>query len=997
MAIVNINDMALEYAKGFQDKSRIYFIERNLSTFNAAVGRLSPFMLFPRQKVFLRTLADNKAVISLKHRQVGCTTITAAWVTAQIVFADQDSPETCLCIGNKLDLSQQMITKIREFLLQVPRWYWGDEYYSPDPKSEKNKKDIFTISSKSELQLFNGCRVVARSSGPNAARGLSAVSILIFDEAAFIENGQEVYSSAVAATASVPNSKVVMVSTPNGKDELYYETYTQALDGKNNYKVVEFKWYQDLRYNKFLSWYKINKDTNEKKIYKEEVLDKTGTVEYNEEHWANMVQNGWTPTSPWYENMCRQFNNDSMKIAQELDCSFMGSANNVVSSEYIEQQRSLNVRDKLEDMLDPMVPETWFWKPPIDGHRYICSCLPEKEKVLTKRGNVNVEDVKYNDFLLTKEGEWTMIKHRKFREVINEEISNIKLYGIYNVFKFTWNHPIYCSKYNKKNIKKFSFINANEVKSNDLVCVPNVYLLNEKSDEEIVKYWKPYENEMYKCPLLNEEFWWYCGMWIAEGYIHKVKNTQRIHTVHNIKENYYYNRIENLAYNIFHCNFNVMKRNEYNCADVYITAKNLANFLVDTFGKYAYGKKISEWVKFIPKRFKLKLIEGYFNGDGWIDNGYYNAESVSLDLLCDIQDILFSCGITSSVKHKRSKGSKLILGKKVNNLDSYILRLSLASSSQLDYALGKREDYFKNVQKYIFLSNDKKTIYIKVKSNTLSYYSGKVFNFETENISHTFCCKYISTHNCDPSRGASNDFTAIEIIDIDGRDENNMPIVEQVAEFVGKRFGDEIGDLIFKYAKLYNNAYVVVDATGGISDSATLKLLSLGYKNLYYDDDVQKTYMLQNPSKTTTEPLNDKLPGFHFQGNRFPVLSNFAGMVRNNEFKIRSIRVINELETWIFKGDTGRMDHQSSSHDDTITSLAMALFIMKFSFSKLEATKSKDEAILKAYFKSNNHTKKLNTEEVRKKYIMPFYAPKDKTISIERSLPNEYMWLIKKI
>lgn len=578
-------------------------------------------MLFPRQKVFLRTLADNKAVISLKHRQVGCTTITAAWVTAQMVFADQEAPETCLCIGNKLDLSQQMVTKIREFLLQVPRWYWGEEYYSPDPKSEKNTKDIFVKSSKSEIELFNGCRVVARSSGPNAARGLSAVSILIFDEAAFIENGQEVYSSAVAATASVPNSKVVMVSTPNGKDELYYETYAQALDGKNNYKVVEFKWFQDLRYNKFLSWYKINKDTKEKTVYNEEILDKSGTVEYNEEHWNDMVKNGWTPTSPWYENMCRQFNNDTMKIAQELDCSFMGSANNVVSSEYIEQQRTLNVRDKLETMLDPMVPETWFWKEPIDGHRYILSA--------------------------------------------------------------------------------------------------------------------------------------------------------------------------------------------------------------------------------------------------------------------------------------------------------------------------------------------------------------------------------------DPSRGASNDFTAIEIIDVDGRDEQGMPIIEQVAEFVGKRFGDEIGDLIFKYAKLYNNAYVVVDATGGIADSATLRLLSLGYKNLYYDDDVQKTYMLQNPSKITNEPLNDKLPGFHFQGNRFPVLSNFAGMVRNNEFKIRSIRVIHELETWIFKGDTGRMDHQSSSHDDTITSLAMALFIMKFSFTKLEATKSKDEAILRAYFHSNKRNVKKDIEAIKKKYSMPFYSS-NKTVSVERSLPNEYMWLIKK-
>lgn len=79
-------------------------------------------------------------------------------------------------------MANQLVEKIRDFLSQVPRWYWGDEYYSPDPKSEKNIKDIFVKNSKSELVLFNGCKVYARSSGENAARGISAVSILLFDE-----------------------------------------------------------------------------------------------------------------------------------------------------------------------------------------------------------------------------------------------------------------------------------------------------------------------------------------------------------------------------------------------------------------------------------------------------------------------------------------------------------------------------------------------------------------------------------------------------------------------------------------------------------------------------------------------------------------------------------------------------------------------------------------------------------------------------------------------
>lgn len=619
--MIDMQEVANQYAKSYVDKTRIYFIEKYLSTFNASVGKLTPFNLFPRQKAFLKSLSENKASIAIKHRQAGITTITSAWAAAQMVFSPQESPETILCIGNKLDLSQQLIIKIRDFLLQVPRWYWGDDYYSIDPKSEKNKKDIFVRNSKSELELFNGSKVYARSSGPNAARGISAVSILIFDEAAFIEDGLAVYSSAVAATASVPNSKIVMVSTPNGKDELYYNTYKQALSKENNYNAVEFKWFQDLRYNKNLSWYKKNATSGELEWIIEDVLDSTGTVKYDEDKWRKYEQDGWIPTSPWYVDMCKSFNNDTMKIAQELDVSFMGSANNVVGPEFIEMQQTLNVREPLDNMKDPLVEETWFWKPPIDGHRYIC--------------------------------------------------------GV------------------------------------------------------------------------------------------------------------------------------------------------------------------------------------------------------------------------------------------------------------------------------------------------------------------------------DPSRGDAGDRTAIEMIDMDGVDENGFPIVEQVMEYLGKRTGDEIGQLVCNYAKMYNNAYVVVDSTGGVGDACLLTLIQLGYKNIYYEDSAQKTYTLQYASKPMFNNYQDKLPGFHFQGNRFPVLSNFAGMVKNNEIKIRSIRVINELETWIFKGDTGRMDHMSGAHDDSITCLAMGLFVMQFSVNKLQSAKSKDSAILSAYMIGGGmETRRENSSySMQPSNKMPFYN--NKTLN-KVNVNGNFMWLFGK-
>lgn len=961
--MLNFQELQLEYIKSYKDKTRIYFIEHYLSTMSGEKG-MQPLILFPRQKAFLQSLSEHKESIAIKHRQAGITTITSAWAAAQMVFAAKGSPETVLCIGNKLDLANQLVEKMRAFLEQIPRWFWGDEYYSPDPKSEKNKKDIFVKCSKSELELFNGCKVYARSSGPNASRGISSVSLLVFDEAAFIENGASVYAAAVAATSARPNRKIVMISTPNGKDSLYYNTYKQAQSKENNYNAVEFKWFQDLRYNKFLKWYKKNEESGELDWIEEETLDATGTINYDEERWRDLERKGWTPTSPWYISMCKAFNNDSMMIAQELDGSFMGSSNNVVAPEYIEMQQTLNVREPLKDMKDPMVDETWFWKPPIKGHRYLCACLPECEKVLTKRGLINVENVEVDDELVTKDGVYTKIKYRKYRNVIDEKIIKIQLYNIFDSVSFTHNHPIWSSincpskkkkgKYNGYTFNhEFNYHNASEITKDCFVEYPNIYYLRNLSDAEILKHWED-ERTMHDKqfnPILDTDFWWYCGMWLAEGYVHN--NATEIVTTHNTKEIDVHNKINDIAYTLFNRECKI-KHRENNSTTVRFFNSTLSNFLNNNFGRHANGKHINEWIKFLPLKYKIKLLQGYFKGDGWVYQNKQYATSVSKTLLNDIQDILFSIGITSSLKVGKKQGIREVMqGKLSNCLQSYEIVLNEESTRILNSywdGILYKPNYIK---KYCYFSDDLTKIYIRVKNVEEFLYTGKVYNFETISDSHSFCSRGVATHNCDPSRGTSEDRTAIEIIDMDGEDENGLPIIEQVAEYIGKRLGDDIGAMVFQYATMYNNAYVVFDATGGQSDAAILTMMQLGYKNFYYEDNSQKTYMVQNPSQPYTLSNQNQLCGFHFQGNRYPVLANFATMVRQNEIKIRSMRVINELETWIFKGEAQRMDHMDGMHDDSITSMAMGLFVMRYTLNKVQDAKNKDVAVLGAYFMNN--------------------------------------------
>ena len=296
----------------------------------------------------------------------------------------------------------------------------------------------------------------------------------------------------------------------------------------------------------------------------------------------------------------------------------------------------------------------------------------------------------------------------------------------------------------------------------------------------------------------------------------------------------------------------------------------------------------------------------------------------------------------------------------------------------------------------MFFSDDLTKIYFRVSEKEEKLYSGFVYNFWVDDETHTYTCMNITCGNCDPSRGTSADNTAIEIIDMDGRDENGLPIIEQVAEYVGKKLGDDIGAICYQYATMYNDAFIIVDSTGGQGDACIITLLQMGYKNLYYEDSNQKTYMVQRSTKNY-DGYTDKLPGFHFQGNRYPVLANLAGLIRNNEFKIRSVRVINELNTWIFKGDTGRIDHMDGSHDDTLCALAMGLFVMQYSVNRIQNTIKKDKAILNAYMVGSgikvggNHLKNGNT--ISPKNSLPFYTSK-KLLPQDNVINGNFMWLI---
>jgi hypothetical protein len=239
----------------------------------------------------------------------------------------------------------------------------------------------------------------------------------------------------------------------------------------------------------------------------------------------------------------------------------------------------------------------------------------------------------------------------------------------------------------------------------------------------------------------------------------------------------------------------------------------------------------------------------------------------------------------------------------------------------------------------------------------------------------------------DVSRGDSEDFSSINIIDFDER--------EQVLEYVGKIPPDDLASIVYKWGILYGNAFVVIDITGGMGIATSRKLQEMNYKNLFIDG--VNTQNIWEYNKKAME----KIPGINFNNKRTQIIASFEEHLRKG-FQVRSNRLLNELNTFVYIN--GRPDHMKGAHDDSIMSLSMALYAVDICFNQLERADSFNKAVLDSWTLSER------TYEVNKSFysygktIDPLGAlqmdnsmfHKENPMNATREMYKEYSWLFAK-
>jgi len=202
-------------------KDPVHFTNKYLKITHAERGLIG-FDTFPFQDDCLNAFVEHRFNIVLKSRQLGLSTITAAFAIWRAIFYKE---KNILVIATKLAVAQNFVKKVKVMLANLPSWLLIPE---------------ITSSTKTTIEFSNGSKIQAIPTSDDAGRS-EALSLLIIDEAAFIRNFEELWTG-LYPTVSTGGS-VIILSTPNGVGNQYHRLWADAEEGRSDFNSIRLPWY----------------------------------------------------------------------------------------------------------------------------------------------------------------------------------------------------------------------------------------------------------------------------------------------------------------------------------------------------------------------------------------------------------------------------------------------------------------------------------------------------------------------------------------------------------------------------------------------------------------------------------------------------------------------------------------------------------------------------------------------------------------------------------
>ena len=170
----------------------------------------------------------------------------------------------------------------------------------------------------------------------------------------------------------------------------------------------------------------------------------------------------------------------------------------------------------------------------------------------------------------------------------------------------------------------------------------------------------------------------------------------------------------------------------------------------------------------------------------------------------------------------------------------------------------------------------------------------------------------------DVARGDGSDFSTAHVIDIDN--------ATQVAEYRGKIDTKDFGNFLVSLSTEYNDALLVIE-NANIGWATIQQVIDRGYKNLFYmSKDLRYVDVENQITNRYRAEERGLVAGFSTTSKTRPlIISKLDEYFREKAITIRSIRLIDELFTFIFMN--GRAEAMRGYNDDLVMAFAIGLWV----------------------------------------------------------------------
>ena len=204
----------------------VYFAQNYVYVLNLDQGMIKP-KVRAYQKNMLKSYEANRMTICLSSRQSGKTMTFTIFILWSILFK-QDYNVAIL--ANVHSMSIEIMNNLKLTYSLLPKWL----------------QQGVVVWNERRIKLENNCVVYAAATSKSAIRGRS-VSLLILDETAFVtpKYWESFYNSIYPTISSSKTSKIIMVSTANGKNHFYkFWTDAHSKIEHNGFNPIRVDWWE---------------------------------------------------------------------------------------------------------------------------------------------------------------------------------------------------------------------------------------------------------------------------------------------------------------------------------------------------------------------------------------------------------------------------------------------------------------------------------------------------------------------------------------------------------------------------------------------------------------------------------------------------------------------------------------------------------------------------------------------------------------------------------